>query len=615
MTVARALLLALATLLIAAAVFLVPTIWGKPWSIEHYYTRILVEFAIHHPMLLSYARVLEPYGLDFHSDDLEDFSVEAERRQLAQAKEFLDGLRRFERGRQSEAQLLSTDILEWYLQVQVDREPFLFHDYPVEQFQGLQSLLITFMVDIHQINGEREARHYIRRLAGFGTAMDQIIERLRFRSERGIVPPRFVLEAVKEEIREFAGVPVSDNVLYTKLEGALQTVEGLGPEARDELLRLARDEIDTTVLPSYGRLSEALTELESVATDDDGVWKLPGGDAYYRWALRFHTTTDLGPDQVHRLGLAEVERIQGEMRAILEELGYPTDDVTAALRSIGEEERFLYPDSEAGRARILADFQTIIDEVAGKMGAYFGRLPRAPVEVKRVPEFKEEGSAGAYYAAPAFDGSRPGVFYANLRNVREVEKFGMRTLAYHEAIPGHHLQIALSIEMEGVPFFRRIIPFTAFIEGWALYAERLAAEEGFHSTRFDRLGQLKAENFRAVRLVVDTGIHARRWTREQAIDYMLRNTATPETDAVAEIERYIVTPGQACAYKLGQLRILELRERARARLGDAFDLREFHDVILGSGAMPLTILERVVDRWLEAKTSAAFLTNPVRKAG
>jgi uncharacterized protein (DUF885 family) len=601
----RALSLALAVLLVAAGVFLVPTIWGKPWSIEHYYTRVLIEFAIQHPMLLSYARVLEPYGLDFHSDDLEDFSVEAERRQLAQAKEFLEGLRRFDRGRQSESQLLSTDILEWYLQIQVDREPFLFHDYPVEQLQGLQSLLITFMVEIHQVAGERDARNYVRRLAGFGTAMDQIIERLRFRRERGVVPPRFVLEAVREEIQEFAGVPVVDNVLYTKLERDLGAVEGLEPGVRDELLRAAHRELDTTVLPAYRRLSDVLAELAAVATDDDGVWKLPDGDAYYRWALRFHTTTDLSPDEVHRLGLAEVERIHGEMRAILEELGHPTRDLMATLEALREEERFLYPESDAGRRQVLADFQAIIEEAAGQMGAYFGRLPRAQVVVKRVPEFKEEGSAGAYYDAPAFDGSRPGVFYVNLRNLREVAKFGMRTLAYHEAIPGHHFQIALSIEMEGVPFFRRVIPFTAFIEGWALYAEQLAAEQGFHPTPYDRLGQLMAENFRAVRLVVDTGIHAKRWTREQAIDYLLRHAGTPKTDAVAEVERYIVMPGQACAYKLGQLRILELRERARERLGDAFELREFHDLILGSGAMPLTILERVVDRWIDSRTSSA----------
>jgi len=603
---ARVLALPLAALLVAAGVFLVPTIWGKPWSIEHYYTRILIEFAIQHPMLLSYARVLEPYGFDFHSDDLEDFSVEAERRQLAQTKEFLEGLRRFDRRRQSESQLLSTDILEWYLQDQVDREPFLFHDYPVEQFQGLQSLLITFMVDIHRVTSEREARNYVRRLARFGTAIDQIIERLRFRRERGIVPPRFVLEAVQEEIQEFARVRVEDNVLYTKLEDALPPLEEMTEAARDELLHRAGHEIETTVLPAYRRLSETLTELEAVATDDDGVWKLPDGEAYYRWALRYHTSSDLGPDQIHRLGLGEVRRIHGEMRAILEELGYPTDEVIATLRDLSQEERFLYPDTDEGRARILVDFQAIVDEAAGRMDGYFGRLPRAPVVVKRVPEFKEEGAAGAYYDAPAFDGSRPGVFFANLRDVREVEKLGMRTLAYHEAIPGHHLQIALSIEMEGVPFFRRIIPFTAFVEGWALYAERLAAEEGFHPTRFDRLGQLKAENFRAARLVVDTGIHAKRWTREQAIDYMIRNTATPETDAVAEVERYIVMPGQACAYKLGQLRILELRRRARDRLGDAFDLREFHDVVLGSGAMPLAILERVVERWLKAKASASM---------
>jgi uncharacterized protein (DUF885 family) len=222
--------------------------------------------------------------------------------------------------------------------------------------------------------------------------------------------------------------------------------------------------------------------------------------------------------------------------------------------------------------------------------------------VERVPAFKEAGAPGAYYRPPALDGSRPGIFFANLRNVEEVPRFGMRTLAFHEAIPGHHLQIALALELEGIPFFRRVIPFTAFTEGWALYAERLAAEEGFHPTPYDHLGQLVAEVFRAVRLVVDTGIHAKRWTRNVAIDYMVRNTGMPETDVVAEVERYIVNPGQACAYKVGQLKILELRDRARAVLGERFDYREFHDVVLGNGALPLTILEQQVERWLQQKS-------------
>jgi uncharacterized protein (DUF885 family) len=308
-------------------------------------------------------------------------------------------------------------------------------------------------------------------------------------------------------------------------------------------------------------------------------------------------------DEIHAIGLAEVARIQKQMRRILEAEGYPTEDLGATLQALNREVRFLYPETEEGRARILADYQSIIDEVEGWLPEYFGRIPRARVTVERVPEFKQLGSPVAYYQLPAVDGSRPGVFFVNLRSVEEVQRFGMRTIAFHEAIPGHQLQVALALELEHVPFFRRVIPFTAFIEGWALYAERLAAEENRHPTPYDRLGQLIAEVFRAVRLVVDTGIHARRWTREQAIDYMRRNTGMPKTDIVAEVERYIVNPGQACAYKIGQLKILELRDRAHSALGERFDYREFHDVILGNGGLPLTLLARVVDDWFTQKLS------------
>ncbi len=590
-----------AAVALAAAVFLVPTIWGKPWSIEHYYLRMLVEFALDHPMLLSYARVLEPYGLDFHSDDLEDFSVEAEFRQQRKIAKFLEGLRRYDRASQTEAQLLSTDVLDWFLQTWKDGEPFQFHSYPVEQFQGLQSLLPDFMVNIHQIHDGRDARNYIRRLLGFGLALDQIIERMRYRAERGVVPPKFVIEAVQREIEGFVGAPPVENILYSDFATDLAAVGELEPAKREALLAEARGQIEETVVPAYRRLAAALGELATDATNDAGVWKLPDGAAYYRWQLRRHTTTDLAPDAIHALGLAEVARIKGAMRTLLASRGHPTEDLALALEALNREERFLYADSDEGRAQILADYETILGEAQGRMAELFGRLPRAAVVVERVPEFKEAGSAGAYYNPPAFDGSRPGVFYANLRSVYETPKFKMRTLAYHEAIPGHHLQIALAMEMEGVPFFRRVIPFTAFSEGWALYAERLAAEQGFHPTAYDRLGQLIYENFRAVRLVVDTGIHARRWTREEAIDYMQSATGMPRSDVVAEVERYIVAPGQACAYKVGELKLVELRERARQRLGPRFDLREFHDVVLGNGALPLAVLEQVVGRWLASK--------------
>jgi uncharacterized protein (DUF885 family) len=584
----------LAALLVAAAVFVVPTVWFKPWIIEHFYARVFLEFALRSPMLLSQLRILEPYGLDFHSDDLDDFSVEFEIESADNVERNQAILRSYDRDSQSGSQLLSTDVLDWFLTILAEGRPFLFHDYPLNQLDGAQSNLPDFMVNTHPIESARDARDYVARLSRFGVALDQVIESVRFRAGRGIVPPRFVLVEVRDEVERFVSVISRRNVLYTSFREKLLAVSQIARAERRRLLDSAREEIDYTVYPAYRRLLDFIPELEAVATDDDGVWKLPDGDSYYAWALELHTTTSLTADQIHSIGLAEVERIQEEMRRILAGEGYPTTDLASTLRALNREDRFLYPDTDEGRGEILRDYQAIIDEVGRRVPDYFGRIPEASVRVERVPAFKEDGAPGAYYQPPAFDGSRPGIFYANLRNVGETQRYAMRTLAFHEAIPGHHLQIATAMELQSIPFFRRVIPFTAFSEGWALYAERFAADEGLQPTPFDHLGQLRGEVFRAVRLVVDTGIHAKRWTREQGIEYMTRNTGMAETDVVAEIERYIVNPGQACAYKIGQLEILRLREHARARLGDRFDYREFHDAVLGNGALPLTLLERVV---------------------
>ena len=310
------------------------------------------------------------------------------------------------------------------------------------------------------------------------------------------------------------------------------------------------------------------------------------------------------PDEVHELGLAEVARIEAEMDAILQAEGLTEGTIGERVDQIAMREDQLYPDTDEGRAQILADYQTIIDEIDAGLDPYFGVRPKAGVKVERVPEFREKTAPGAYYNAPSFDGSRPGIFYANLRSVREVAKFTMRTLAYHEAIPGHHFQTAIQQELEGVPMFRRLLGFTSFSEGWALYAERLAWEIGFQDKPLDNLGRLQAEMFRAVRLVVDSGMHHKRWTREQAIDYMREKTGMSETDVVAEIERYLVMPGQALAYKVGMNTILRLREEAKATLGERFDLKAFHDLVLQGGDLPLTLLESRVHQWVSSVGSS-----------
>ncbi len=585
----------------ALAVFLVPTLWGKPWSIDHYYLRVFAELVLERPQLLSRLRILEPWGFDWFAGDLDDYSVEFTNRSARQVRRHLARLRSYDRSAQSESQKLSTDVLDGFLALQAEGERFRFHDYPVNQMNGVQNELPDFMLNVHQIGSARDAEAYLVRLSKFGAAFDQVIAGLAHRESVGVLPPRFVMERVLDGVRRFVEPPPAQHVLATDFAERLKKLAAVPEEERARFVARAQQEVERSVYPAYRRLETQLEGMRERAGTEDGAWHLPDGNLYYAWTVRLHTTTDRTPQAIHQRGLAEVARIQAEMREILNAEGLPAHDLAGSVRALGSDPRFLYPDTDEGRKQMLADYQAIIDDAEAKLPALFGRLPRARVVVEAVPRFKEQGAARGYYEIPPFDGSKPGIFYANLRHTAEHPKFGMRTLTYHEAIPGHHLQIAIAQEMPGVPFFRRVVPFTAFQEGWALYAERLAAESGFHPTAWDRLGQLVAEVFRAARLVVDTGIHAQRWTREQGIDYLAANTGMESTEVVAEVERYIVMPGQALAYKTGQLEILELRERARRELGDRFDLRQFHDQVLGSGALPLTLLARNVDAWIAAR--------------
>ncbi len=586
-------------LLAAGLVFCVPTVWGKPWSIDHFYARVFVEFALDHPMLLSGMRILEPAGITFHNDDLDDFSVAATERQLQMVEDNLDVLREYDRDALEDP--LSYDVLEWFLADQADGRRFAYHGYPVNQMSGFQSSLPDFMVNTHRIDDLEGAEDYVTRVSKFGDAFAQTLGNIEHRERMGIVPPRFVMTRVLVEMRDFVAVPPRENILYAHFEERLAEIE-LGTDEAEALRKRLEAEIESTVYPAYQSMIDHYAALEPTASTDDGVWKLPDGEEFYAHKLRSFTTTDLSAAQIHEIGLEEVQRIQSEMKQILRDAGYDVADFGKTMQALNVEPRFLYPDTDDGRDQILADYQRIIDEIDASMDPFFSLRPEAGVKVERVPEFKQETAPGAYYQPAPMDGSKPGVFYANLRDVKEVPRYGMRTLAYHEAIPGHHFQIAIAQELEGVPFFRKVIPFTAYMEGWALYAERVAAENGFQEDPFDRLGYLQADLFRANRLVVDTGIHHERWTRQRAIDYMLANTGMPEGDVISEIERYIVNPGQACAYKIGQLEILALRERARAELGTRFDLREFHSVVLENGALPLTLLGRVVDDWIALRS-------------
>ena len=432
----------------------------------------------------------------------------------------------------------------------------------------------------------------------------QTLEGLKIREAKGIIPPKFVIERVLTEMNEFVAMPVQDNILYSSFKTKLADTD-ISADEQARLLAAVEADIKGYVHPAYQLFIDYLTQLQAKAGTDDGYWALPNGNLAYEQLLKFFTTTNYTADEIHAKGLAEVDRIQNEIMTILAAEGYDVGQgFSVAIEALAADPKFYYEDSDAGRAQILVDYQAILDEVNAGLGDAFRIRPEAGMEVVRIPEFKEKTAPGAYYQQPAIDGSRPGRFYANLYDIKATPKYGMRTLAYHEGIPGHHFQIAVAMELEGMPLIRKMAPFTAYIEGWALYSERLAWELGFQKDPFDNIGRLQAELFRAVRLVVDTGIHHSRWTREQAIDYMKKNTGMSDRDVTAEIERYIVMPGQATAYKVGMMKILELREKAKLALGDKFDLRDFHDVVLKNGAVPLDILETLVDRYIADKKSA-----------
>lgn len=556
---------------------------------------------------------------DWSKDELDDVSDEKLWEDFNWTKEQLTTLRSYNFDRQSPENQLNTKILDWFLTAQVEGEPFFYHNYPVNQMFGIQSNLPSFMEDAHKIRNKSDVEAYLSRLSKFDTKFEQVLEGLKIREEKGIVPPKFVSERVLDEMKGFIGQeeridersleedpgPIRGNILYSNLATKVDSLDNLSEEEKTAFKQEAEEIIGSTVFSAYSKLIDFFEDQTTRASTDDGVWKLPDGDNYYAYELKVNTTTDLSPDQVHQIGLDEVARIKAEMWAILNDQGITDTAKTLGetIQALAREERFLFPDNDKGREMILAEYNRILEEISAGLDDAFNIRPQAALEVKRVPQFKEEGNPSAYYNGPPLDGSRGGIFYANLRDVKETPKFGMKTLAYHEGIPGHHFQIAIQSELKGVPTFRNLGLFTAYIEGWALYTERLAWELGFYENDpFGNLGRLQDEMMRAVRLVVDSGIHSKRWTREEAIEYMVEHTGMPTSEVVTEIERYIVMPGQACAYKIGMMKILELRERAKTELGNTFDLKAFHDVVLKNGAVPLDVLEELVEAYIQETT-------------
>lgn len=577
----------------------------KPFFFRAFLDRSMVKMAFESPETLTSLGFLESVGITGHNALLDDDSPAAMDKTFTQVRALRDTLLSYQDTDLDDNQRISKDIALYLADFALASEPYRYHNYPVNQLFGVQNGYPSFMQAQHQVHSVEDAENYLSRLIAVKTKFGQTLEGLKLREAKGIIPPKFVIERVLTEMNDFINAPVEDNILYSSFKTKLADTQ-ISADEQARLLAQAKANIESDVKPAYRLFIDYFTALQTKAGSDDGYWALPNGDVAYEQLLKFFTTTNYSADEIHAKGLAEVSRIQDEIMTILTAQGYDTSQgFSVAIEALAADPKFYYEDSDAGRAQILVDYQKILDEVNAGLDNAFRIRPKAGMEVVRIPEFKEKTAPGAYYQQPAIDGSRPGRFYANLFDIKATPKYGMRTLAYHEGIPGHHFQIAVAMELEGQPLIRKMAPFTAYIEGWALYSERLAWELGFQQDPFDNIGRLQAELFRAVRLVVDTGIHHSRWTREQAIDYMKQNTGMSDRDVTAEIERYIVMPGQATAYKVGMMKILELREKAKQALGDKFDLRDFHDVVLKNGAVPLDILEKLVDRYIAEKRSQA----------
>ncbi|MGB3807113.1 MAG: DUF885 domain-containing protein [Erythrobacter sp.] len=474
--------------------------------------------------------------------------------------------------------------------------PYRDYDYIFDQMRGAQSQLPAFLINIHSVANVDQARDYVSRIEGLGSAMDTLVAGSRERADRGIMPPDWVYPRVISDINNLLDAG-ADNAVLEDFASKVDELD-IDGEVRDGLKADAINAWVTSAQPAYRRLLAEMQRQQAIAPTDDGIWRLPDGDDYYAALLRNYTTTDLTADEIHELGLQNVERIHGEMRAIMDEVGYE-GDLQDFFEFTRTDDRFYYDTREG----YLADAQARIDAIEERLPEFFGVLPSDPLTIKPVEAFREQSAGKAFYQRPAPDGSRPGTYYVNLYNLKDMSRNELEALAYHEGLPGHHLQLSIQTQLGDLPAFRRFGGVTAYSEGWGLYSEELPKEMGFYEDPYSDFGRLQMELWRAARLVVDTGLHHKRWSREEAIDYLKQNTPNPEGDIVKAIERYIVYPGQATAYMIGKLKIMELREMARSELGEDFDIHGFHDAILTSGPVPLDIMEENVEAWVEGVQS------------
>jgi uncharacterized protein (DUF885 family) len=573
--------------------------WFTPVGVNNYINKVTLQLAIDSPELLTYLGAIDNTPLDFHSGKLADYTKEEEERSIAKLRNAREGLDDYGPDGLSGQELLTWKIAAWFFDDQLRQAELRYSGYRVNQISGVTVNMPQFLTDTHVIKNKRSVRRYLSRLAEFGRVLRETHERVTDDRANGVIPPDFVIEKALVGMNKFIEGGAAENPLVTTLGPKLEALDGLDETTAGQLVDEAAQLVATEVIPGYQAMISLFESMLPEATHDAGIWRLPDGDAIYATKLRSNTTTRYSPDEIHATGLAEVDRIEGEMLDILDSQGIAGESFAERVRIVMEDPAHQFPNTDAGRADMIAYLEDFDRRVMAIAADYFITIPPQPLEIVRVPEYSQDSSPGGYYNGPALDGSRPGRFYINQKQTADNPRWTLPTLMIHEGSPGHHFQISTSQLIEGVPLLRRLSPFNAFSEGWALYSERIAKTDMglYDNDPLGDLGRLQAEMFRAVRLVVDTGLHAKRWSREQAIEYMITKTGMTTEEVTREIERYVVWPGQATAYKTGQLALLAMREEAELKLGERFDLREFHEAVLMNGAMPLDILKDNLSSW------------------
>ena len=543
------------------------------------------------------------HQLDFltnHNENLDDYSVEKSESDHEKFLVYYEKLNNFDENKLPDSAKLNLEVAKFAANIEKRGfENFRYYMGPFIQFYGTHLSFVNFMTDTHKLVSEKDAEDYIKRISKIPNAIEQLMIFEKRRAEAGIYSPKFVYEKTLLQLTSLIETPTDQHPLFISFKDASESMN-LETDKKESMFLNLKGNIEK-FKSSYARLKILVEQNSQNAREFDGVWSLPNGDDYYKHRLQIFTTTDLTADEIHNLGLQMVDEIQSEIKRILSEEGYDINRPLAELFvELNNDPRFLFEDSDEGREAILEEYRRINEETYAMLPNYFNELPKAKVVVKRVPIFSEKSAAGGYYQGSSLDGSRPAAWYANLYDINATQTFKMPALSFHEAVPGHHLQIALNQENQNQTLWNKFgYRTSAFSEGWALYAERLAVEAGLLRDPYEMIGSLQSELFRAARLVVDTGLHSKKWTREEAIIYMMDNAGEVRSESESEIERYIVWPGQATSYMIGRIKIMELRERAKAELGNRFDIKDFHSVVLMNGVLPLTVLESLVDQYIK----------------